>query len=123
MVSSAVSPRDEREADECVRRVHQFENIGMLLYALSCPSFPEQPRPTLIVGRRFVVAVSEYNQTLFEDSRQNRLDESLELWEMISASRWFGRSTFVLFVSDSRSLRWGGSLTSMECAAEQDGHL
>ncbi|BGP11975.1 hypothetical protein JCM10049v2_007895 [Rhodotorula toruloides] len=79
--------------------VHQFENIGMLLYALSCPSFPEQPRPTLIVGRRFVVAVSEYNQTLFEDSRQNRLDESLELWEMISASRWFRRSTFVLFLN------------------------
>ncbi|CDR48443.1 RHTO0S18e00166g1_1 [Rhodotorula toruloides] len=58
--------------------VHQFENIGMLL---------------------FVVAVSEYNQTLFEDSRQNRLDESLELWEMISASRWFRRSTFVLFLN------------------------
>ncbi|BGP04098.1 hypothetical protein RTBOTA2_006816 [Rhodotorula toruloides] len=58
--------------------VHQFENIGMLI---------------------FVVAVSEYNQTLFEDSRQNRLDESLELWEMISASRWFRRSTFVLFLN------------------------
>ncbi|BGP28170.1 hypothetical protein JCM10295v2_007157 [Rhodotorula toruloides] len=60
------------------KKVHQFENIGVLV---------------------FVIAISEYNQTLFEDSRQNRLDESLELWEMISASRWFRRTTFVLFLN------------------------
>ncbi|GEM11882.1 guanine nucleotide-binding protein alpha subunit [Rhodotorula toruloides] len=61
-----------------VEQTFEFENIGVLV---------------------FVIAISEYNQTLFEDSRQNRLDESLELWEMISASRWFRRTTFVLFLN------------------------
>ncbi|BGP52435.1 guanine nucleotide-binding protein subunit alpha [Rhodotorula kratochvilovae] len=58
--------------------IHCFENVNILL---------------------FVVAISEYDQALFEDERVNRLDESLQLWETIAGSRWFSKSSFVLFLN------------------------
>lgn len=81
-------------------------------------------RLTRRAPRRFVVAISEYNQTLFEDSRQNRLDESLELWEMISASRWFRKTTFVLFVRAALSLVTGDTLAYVQgVTAEQNRYI
>ncbi|GAA5857182.1 hypothetical protein JCM9279_001046 [Rhodotorula babjevae] len=41
----------------------------------------------------------EYDQMLYEDERVNRLDESMQLWETISQSRWFSKSAFVLFLN------------------------
>jgi len=45
----------------------------------------------------FVVSLSEYDQTLFEDSTKNRLQESLELFQEISNSTWFKDSALILF--------------------------
>ncbi len=36
-----------------------------------------------------VSALSEYDQSLYEDENTNRLHEALQLWEEISNSRWF----------------------------------
>ncbi|GAA6030556.1 hypothetical protein JCM8097_006204 [Rhodosporidiobolus ruineniae] len=58
--------------------IHCFENVNVLL---------------------FVVAISEYPQMLYEDNSVNRLDESVHLWESISASRWFSKTSFVLFLN------------------------
>ncbi|GAA5842206.1 hypothetical protein JCM11251_000128 [Rhodosporidiobolus azoricus] len=58
--------------------IHCFENVNVLL---------------------FVVAISEYAQVLYEDNTVNRLDEAAQLWESIAASRWFSRTTFVLFLN------------------------
>ncbi|GAA6009964.1 hypothetical protein JCM10207_002177, partial [Rhodosporidiobolus poonsookiae] len=58
--------------------IHCFENISLLI---------------------FVVSISEYAQKLFEDETVNRLDESAQLWESIVGSRWFSRTTFVLFLN------------------------
>ncbi|KZT50916.1 G-alpha-domain-containing protein [Calocera cornea HHB12733] len=45
----------------------------------------------------FTVALSEYDQTLLENPEQNRMQESMKLFENIIASRWFQNAVFVLF--------------------------
>ena len=47
----------------------------------------------------FCVALSEYDQVLLEDSSQNRMAESLVLFESIVNSRWFQRSSIILFLN------------------------
>ncbi|BFZ61509.1 Guanine nucleotide-binding protein alpha-2 subunit [Saitoella coloradoensis] len=47
----------------------------------------------------FCVALSEYDQVLLEESGQNRMEESLALWESVVNSRWFVRTSVVLFLN------------------------
>lgn len=47
----------------------------------------------------FVAAISEYNQMLYEDQSQNRMDEALELFTEISNSKWFTKSAMILFLN------------------------
>ena len=47
----------------------------------------------------FVVGISEYNQTLFEDDRTNRLVESLNLFTNIVNNHYFEKSGFILFLN------------------------
>lgn len=47
----------------------------------------------------FVVAVSEYDQTLYEDEVQNRISEAIAVFDSITNSRWFAKSTLVLFLN------------------------
>lgn len=47
----------------------------------------------------FVLAVSEYDQTLYEDERVNRMQESLMLFEALCNSRWFKNTPFILFLN------------------------
>ncbi|KAL8283389.1 hypothetical protein RQP46_005799 [Phenoliferia psychrophenolica] len=56
--------------------IHCFEGVNVLL---------------------FLVAVSEYDQTLFEDESVSRMDEAMALFEATSNSRWFSTSSVVLF--------------------------
>ncbi|GAA6009963.1 hypothetical protein JCM10207_002176 [Rhodosporidiobolus poonsookiae] len=58
--------------------IHCFENVNVLV---------------------FVVAISEYDQTLYEDSSVNRLAEASMLWESIASSRWFEKSAYVLLLN------------------------
>ncbi|KAK9321970.1 guanine nucleotide binding protein, alpha subunit [Lipomyces orientalis] len=51
---------------------------------------------TLII---FCVALSEYDQVLLEDPGQNRMLESLILFDSVVNSRWFVRSSIVLFLN------------------------
>lgn len=51
---------------------------------------------TLII---FCVALSEYDQVLLEDNNQNRLEESLTLFDSVVNSRWFARTSIVLFLN------------------------
>ncbi|OBA20022.1 guanine nucleotide binding protein, alpha subunit [Metschnikowia bicuspidata var. bicuspidata NRRL YB-4993] len=51
---------------------------------------------TLII---FCVALSEYDQVLLEESSQNRLEESLTLFDSVVNSRWFSRTSVVLFLN------------------------
>ncbi|CAO3665718.1 unnamed protein product [Rhizopus stolonifer] len=47
----------------------------------------------------FLVAISEYDQVLFEDSSVNRLQESLTLFDSICNSRWFLKTSIILFLN------------------------
>ena len=47
----------------------------------------------------FVAAISEYNQVLYEDKDQNRMDEALALFNEIVNSRWFSKSGMILFLN------------------------
>ncbi|KAL7664231.1 Guanine nucleotide-binding protein alpha-2 subunit [[Candida] zeylanoides] len=51
---------------------------------------------TLII---FCVSLSEYDQVLLEENSQNRLVESLTLFDSVVNSRWFARTSIVLFLN------------------------
>ncbi|KAK9763361.1 guanine nucleotide-binding protein subunit alpha [Basidiobolus ranarum] len=58
--------------------IHCFENV------------------TVIV---FMVAISEYDQTLIEDESVNRMQEALTLFDSICNSRWFVKTSIILFLN------------------------
>lgn len=47
----------------------------------------------------FCVALSEYDQVLLEAAGQNRMLESLVLFESVINSRWFARTSIILFLN------------------------
>jgi len=47
----------------------------------------------------FVAAISEYDQTCFEDETTNRMTEALTLFDEISNSRWFEKTSIILFLN------------------------
>jgi len=49
----------------------------------------------------FCVALSEYDQTLWEDARVNRMHESLELFGSTANSKWFPNTSKILFLNKS----------------------
>jgi len=47
----------------------------------------------------FVAALSEYDQVLFEDETQNRMDEAITLFDQIVNSKWFKTTAMILFLN------------------------
>lgn len=47
----------------------------------------------------FVLAMSEYDQMLFEDERVNRMHESIMLFDTLLNSKWFRNTPFILFLN------------------------
>ncbi|KAL1716006.1 heterotrimeric G protein-like protein alpha subunit A [Schizophyllum commune] len=47
----------------------------------------------------FCTALSEYDQSLLEEKNQNRMAESLVLFESIINSRWFLRTSIIIFLN------------------------
>ncbi|RKO97265.1 hypothetical protein CXG81DRAFT_26405 [Caulochytrium protostelioides] len=47
----------------------------------------------------FLVAISEYDQVLLEDETMNRMQESLTLFDSICNSRWFVKTSIILFLN------------------------
>eukprot|EP00163_Fabomonas_tropica_P007430 TRINITY_DN1713_c2_g5_i2.p1 TRINITY_DN1713_c2_g5~~TRINITY_DN1713_c2_g5_i2.p1 ORF type:complete len:353 (-),score=128.43 TRINITY_DN1713_c2_g5_i2:366-1424(-) len=47
----------------------------------------------------FVTSLSEYDQVLYEDETQNRMKESLNLFDEICNSRWFADTSLILFLN------------------------
>jgi hypothetical protein len=52
----------------------------------------------------FLVAISEYDQMLYEDESINRMQEALVLFDSICNSRWFVRTSIILFLNKVRSI-------------------
>ncbi|KAK9459117.1 guanine nucleotide binding protein, alpha subunit [Lipomyces oligophaga] len=53
----------------------------------------------------FLVAISEYDQMLFEDETVNRMAEALILFDSICNSRWFIRTSIILFLNKTDIFR------------------
>jgi len=47
----------------------------------------------------FVAAISGYDQTIYEDAKMNSLHEALNLFEDICDSRWFVKTSIILFLN------------------------
>jgi len=47
----------------------------------------------------FVAAISEYDQTLYEDSKTNRMSEAIHLFEDICNNKFFEQSSMILFLN------------------------
>jgi len=47
----------------------------------------------------YCVALNEYDQTLREDETENRMVESIRLFETMTNSPWFRTTTFILFLN------------------------
>ncbi|GAA5988195.1 hypothetical protein JCM10908_002106 [Rhodotorula pacifica] len=47
----------------------------------------------------FVLAISEYNQMLYEDESVSRISEATTLWSSIANSRWFQNASIILFLN------------------------
>lgn len=47
----------------------------------------------------FVASLSEYDQVLYEDVTQNRMEESLKLFDEMANSRWLEHTAFILFLN------------------------
>ncbi|KAJ1642417.1 guanine nucleotide-binding protein subunit alpha [Coemansia erecta] len=58
--------------------IHCFENVTAIL---------------------FLVAISEYDQVLIEDDTVNRMQEALTLFDSICNSRWFVKTSVILFLN------------------------
>ncbi|KAI8336111.1 G-alpha protein [Chlamydoabsidia padenii] len=50
-------------------------------------------------GQRSELAISEYDQTLAEDSKVNRLQEAMTLFDSICNSKWFVKTSIILFLN------------------------
>lgn len=73
IVLDAGGQRSERK-----KWLHCFENITAVL---------------------FVLAISEYDQMLFENKNVNRMHESIALFESLCNSTWFSNTPFILFLN------------------------
>ncbi|CAO3600892.1 unnamed protein product [Absidia cylindrospora] len=58
--------------------IHCFENVSAII---------------------FLVAISEYDQVLIEDETVNRMQEALTLFDSICNSRWFLKTSIILFLN------------------------
>jgi len=68
------------QRNERKKWIHCFEDVTAIIYC---------------------VALNEYDMKLFEDEQVNRMKESLELFEEICNSRWFTKTSILLFLNKS----------------------
>mmetsp|Transcript_25712 Transcript_25712/g.50663 ORF Transcript_25712/g.50663 Transcript_25712/m.50663 type:complete len:370 (+) Transcript_25712:36-1145(+) len=72
------------QRNERKKWIHSFEEVTALL---------------------FVVAISEYDQVLYEDQSTNRMVEALNLFEETCNSKWFSNTSIILFLNKSDLFR------------------
>jgi len=66
------------QRNERKKWIHCFENVTSII---------------------FVAAISEYDQVLYEDANTNRMHEALNLFDSICNSRWFLKTSIILFLN------------------------
>ena len=74
--------------------MHHFDDVDMVL---------------------FLIALSEYDQALYEDGSVNRLQEALDLFNGICRSPWFSRTTVQLVFNKTDLFREKLKTSPLEC--------
>jgi len=71
----------------------------------------------------FCVALSGYDQTLFEDGKTNRMHEALKLFHEVCTSKWFTNTAIMLLLnkSDLFKLKIDAGKSLKCCFADYDG--
>lgn len=70
----------------------------------------------------FVAALSDYDQKLYEDNTTNRMVEALNLFEDILSSKWFERTSMILFLNKKDIFKEKVKATPITvCFKEYDG--
>lgn len=87
-------PRARPLTEGRLGRIHCFENVTAIL---------------------FLVAISEYDQMLYEDESINRMQEALVLFDSICNSRWFVRTSIILFLNKVRPPVFAVSCRRLSC--------
>lgn len=67
--------------------------------ALSEPRHALTSIPEDVTVLLFLVAIQEFDQSLYEDESVNRLQESVTLFESVANSRYFANSSIILFLN------------------------
>ncbi|KAK9764345.1 guanine nucleotide-binding protein subunit alpha [Basidiobolus ranarum] len=62
----------------------------------------------------FMVAISEYDQSLIEDETVNRMQEALTLFDSICNSRWFVKTSIILFLNKTDLLKEKLAISPMD---------
>lgn len=68
------------QRNERKKWIHLFENVTAVM---------------------FVASLSGYDQILYEDKAENRMEESLKLFHEICGQRWFSNTSMILFLNKS----------------------
>jgi len=72
----------------------------------------------------FCVALSEYDLKLYEDETVNRMHESIKLFDEICNSRWFARTSIILFLNKSDIFKEKVKRVDLNvCFADYEGGL
>jgi len=70
----------------------------------------------------FCVSLSEYDQKLYEDESQNRMTESLLLFDEICNTRWFTETSIILFLNKTDLFKEKIAKIDLKvCFADYDG--
>jgi GTPase SAR1 family protein len=70
----------------------------------------------------FVIALSGYDQMLYEDEKTNRMAEALNLFDEMVNSRWFREASFILFLNKADLFREKIAKVSLKvCFPEYEG--
>jgi len=70
----------------------------------------------------FMAAISEYDQTLYEDEKENRVHESIKVFESITNNKYFAQSTVILFLNKIDLFQDKLSKVNIKCCfPEYDG--
>lgn len=82
--------------------IHCFENVASII---------------------FVASLSGFNQSLYEDRSVNRMHEALNLFEDIANSKWFKKTSIILFLNkkDIFRIKMANNVPLTVCFPDYDG--
>lgn len=95
---SRMQPSGQRS--ERRKWIHCFEGVTAIIFCVAMSEYDQTLRedPTKVIWMLWCATPSQHT-SLSHPHTQNRMEESLALWEEISNSQWFAKTAFILFLN------------------------